>query len=132
MSKIKLIKAGKVVNDILSTNEGLAEIVGTKIYPIGIISGEPQYPYIVFERMNLILSDTKDYTPYGERCWIKIYCFDKKYNNVIDLADKVVDIMLHLQGTYDDIAISNISFVGVEEAMNNDAFVEILTFDMQI
>lgn len=127
---LELIKAGRAIADILTHDETVTTYVNSRIYPVFEKRGTT-YPYIIFSRGDIVQQGTKDYTPYGASCYVNIYVYSEDYSNVVDIACAVYDALIHRQGTYGTIKISDVKFVSMDEAYTttaNDIYVESMTF----
>lgn len=127
---LELIKAGRVVADILTHDETVKSYVNSRIYPVFEKRGTT-YPYVIFSRGDIVQQGTKDYRPYSSSCYVNIYVYSEDYGNAIDIACAVYDALIHRQGTYNGIRISDVRFVSMDEAYTttaNDIYVESMTF----
>lgn len=127
---LELIKAGKVVSNILLNDSNVNALVGNKIYPVFEKQGTT-YPYIIFSRGDVVQEGTKDYIPYCESCYVNIYIYSEQYSMGLDIASAVYDALVHKSGTYNNINISDIRMTSMDEAYvttANDIYVESMTF----
>lgn len=124
---MKSLSIGKAIYTILSSNEELTEILGdNKIFPL-IVNTDTQFPFIVYKRIGVNVLETKDKFIAQESVTVQLIVVANKYNQGVDIADKVATILYKARGTYNNINIVDASIEDIDEEFNEDAFTQILT-----
>lgn len=130
MAKLRTssLKIGRVIN------EELKNILPT--FPIIADKGTP-YPFAVYKRNSLSLSNTKDMYNHLEKASVEIVIAATTYNESVELAQAVKVRLENLAGkfetkTEDAITIDDCALVSASENWMNDAYVQTLIFDFDI
>lgn len=118
---------GKAVFKILSDNSEVAAIVGKRIYPETATQRET-FPYITYEETDVTPPLTKDVES-QVFVTVQINCYDKRgrsgggYATLADLANKVIDALYGVTGTYANEVIQMSQYLSSDdlsfEAENN-------------
>ena len=103
----------------------------TKVYPLVADMGA-SYPFIVYRRSGLSHANTKDRFNYQELATVEVVVAAASYTESIQIAKQVLGRMEHTRGLYEGISISEIKLVGAEEDYIEDAFIQKLTFNIEI
>lgn len=101
------------------------------VYPLVADQGTT-YPFVVYRRASLQHSNTKDRFNYQELATVEVIVAASSYKESIMLAREVMYKMEHTRGKYDDISISEIKLINAEEDYIEDAFIQKLTFNVEI
>lgn len=117
------LEVGKAIYKIL---EGIKNV-----YPLVADQGT-EYPFIVYRRVNLSHANTKDRFNYQELATVEVIVASNSYTESIELAKQVMYRLEHTRGLYNEISINEIKMVGAEEDYIEDAFIQKLTFDIEI
>lgn len=117
------LEVGKAIYKIL---EGIRNV-----YPLVADQGT-EYPFIVYRRVSLSHANTKDRFNYQELATIEVIVASSSYTESIDLAKQVMYRLEHTRGIYNEISINEIKLVGAEEDYIEDAFIQKLTFEIEI
>lgn len=117
------LQIGKAIKTILRDIDN--------VYPLVADEGT-SYPFIIYRRANLTPSSTKDRYNYKELASIQIIVASNEYQNSIDVAELVRDKMEHTRGIYNELNIGDIILMNADENYIEDAFVQTLTFNIEI
>lgn len=101
------------------------------VYPLVADQGT-EYPFVVYRRANLSHTNTKDRFNYQELATVEIVVAANNYTESVELAKQVMYRLEHTRGLYNNISINEIKMVGAEEEFIEDAFVQKLTFEVEI
>lgn len=102
-----------------------------KVYPLVADEGTT-FPFIVYRRTGLQPANTKDRFNYSELATMELIVAAESYLDSIMLAEQVKDILEHTRGTYNNIKIGEINLISADEDYLEDAFVQKLTFNIEI
>lgn len=103
----------------------------TEVYPL-VADKETNYPFIVYRRSGLTHANTKDRFNYQELATVEVAVAGSTYQQALQIAKQVLGRMEHTRGLYEGISISEIKLVGAEEDYIEDAFIQKLTFEVEI
>lgn len=101
------------------------------VYPLVADQGT-EYPFVVYRRVNLSHANTKDRFNYQELATVEVIVATNNYTESIELAKQVMYRLEHTRGLYNEISINEIKMVGAEEEYIEDAFIQKLTFEIEI
>lgn len=120
------LQIGKAIYTILSDNNI------KKVYPL-IADQGTTYPFIVYKRRSLEAADTKDRFNYQEIAVVDIIIAAEKYDESIELAEKVKNILEHKRGTYNNISIDDIFLIDADEDfLEPNIFIQKITIKILI
>lgn len=117
------LQIGKAIKTILSGID--------KVYPLVADKGTT-YPYVVYRRSNLYPSSTKDRYSYREMATIDMLVAANSYDESINLAEQVKCKMEHTRGKFNGFSIGDITLVNADEDFIEDAFLQRLSFQIEI
>ena len=117
------LQIGKAIKTILSGID--------KVYPLVADEGTT-YPFVVYRRSGLYPSTTKDRYSYREMATVEVIVAAATYPDSITLAEKVKGKLEHTRGKYNDITVGDILLVNADEDYLEDAFIQKLTFQIEI
>lgn len=118
------LQIGKVIKNLLLSNERLKSYIGDKVYPL-IADTSTTYPFIIYRRSAIVNSSTKDDT--DESVNVEIYIVCDKYDQSISIAELVRSTLEHRKGNFEDLYIDDIIITDASESYEGDAFVQYLT-----
>lgn len=101
------------------------------VYPLVADQGT-EYPFVIYRRVSLQHSNTKDRFNYQELATVEVVVASNTYTESIELAKQVMYRLEHTRGIYNDISINEIKLTDAEEEYIEDAFVQKLTFTIEI
>ena len=136
---IQSILIGKAIYTILSNDEYISqkltgkvdEIYKLKVYPL-IANSNTTYPYITYKKNNIQSSGTKDGISF-DTVSFSISVTDINYNSSCDIANKIREIFERQEFNFNNgFRIHDINLTGVDELWNDEAFVQILTFECRV
>ena len=119
---MKNFQIGKEINRLLKNNVlGL----GDKVFPL-VANPNTTFPFLVYRRIGFQPRSNKDYL--GEMITIEINIASEKYEESVDIANRVADI---LQGQQTDL-IEDIQMVQVYEMYLQDTYIQNLQFRIEL
>ena len=118
---------GKAINSLLRANEELLSAVGQKIYPI-VAEVSTTYPFIIYRRSSLTPASNKDQQ--AEAIYLDVFVVTERYATGVDIAELVRTALE--RGNYSDTKIQDIKLVNASEDFLDDAFIQNLTFKIDI
>ncbi len=101
------------------------------VYPLVADQGTT-YPFVIYRRTSLQHSNTKDRYNYQELATVEVVVASNKYEESVMLAREVMYKLEHTRGLYNDISISEIKLISAEEDYIEDAYIQKLTFNIEI
>ena len=119
------LQIGKVIYQILNGN-GI-----NKVFPLVADEGTT-FPFVVYRRTGLMPASTKDRFNYSELAAIDILVASADYESGNALAITIKDLLEHTRGTYGNINVGDIYLVDASEDYIEDAFIQKLTFNIEI
>ena len=116
----------KKIYQALSLDDNIVKIVGQNIFPL-IAESNTEYPFIVYKRMSINPTYTKDWLTY-EDVDVEIVCVSDKYFQAVELASEVRDLFEGIKG--DGILQTKLSYVN--EDFISDAYIQRLGFSFRM
>lgn len=123
------ISIGEAVNDLLTSDRALVSAV-TKIFPV--VTDKAELPYIAYRRARTEQVSVKGYRTGAETVAVQVNCYAASYEQSINIAEAVRQILDGIQYDKDGIVVRSSLMSGSEEAWENDAFVQKLTFELKV
>lgn len=124
------LQTGKAINALLSANEEVKRMVGDRIYPL-VSKVDCEFPFIVYQRMSVVPSYTKDGLIAEEQNY-NITVLADTYAESVELADAVRDALELERGTFVGQRIRNIKLTSVNESWASDTYVQELNFTLEL
>lgn len=103
----------------------------TSVYPV-VCDKDTNFPFIIYRRTGLTHANTKDRFSYQELATVEVVVAGSTYQQSLQIAKQVLGRMEHTRGLYEGISISEIKLVNAEEDYIEDAFIQRLTFQIEI
>ena len=122
------LQIGKVIKNLLLSNEQLVNYIGDKVYPL-IADNSTTYPFIIYRRSAIVNSSTKDDA--DESVNVEIYIVSDTYEKSISIAEEVRKSVEHRKGKFEDLYIDDIIISDASESYEGDAFVQYLTITIK-
>ena len=123
-----MINIGKAIYTLLSSNTSLTNIVSAnKIQPL-VLAENTILPAIVYER-NFTTEGNKD--SYTSTNTIDITTLSNYYDESINIALLIEDILSGYEGTASGINIINSRLIAGDETIVEDVFLQKLTFSIK-
>ena len=120
---MKNFKVGKELVNILSGSSAVTQALGNKIFPLVAVPNTT-FPFMVYRRSYYTPANNKDYE--GEKVGVEIVICAPRYEDGVDIADKVATAVNHARtNMIDDINITNISENYVEDTFTQQVNIEI-------
>lgn len=123
-----MIKLNDAIYNLLTSDTGLTEIVSNRVYPL-ILEQNTDLPAIVITR-----SSDNDYTNDGNYVFksiINIAALSSTYNQSIDIAEKIDDIINFYKGEVSGINIVDCRLIDINEKYQDEAYVQELSYEMK-
>ena len=117
------LQIGKTIKTILNGID--------KVYPLVADEGTT-FPFVIYRRSALTPSSTKDRYNYKELATVEVIVAASTYQDSIEVAEKVRGKMEHTRGKYGDFSIADIILINADENYIEDAFIQTLTFNIEI
>lgn len=120
-----MINIGTSIKSIL-TDDSLNSLLGSddRICPI-LMPEEMDYPFVVYRTTGLNTDNNKDNSVDVDIVTIIVVAVD--YDNCVEIATKVRDLM----ELYNDDKINDVKMTNRQEEQSSDAFLQIMTFDVE-
>lgn len=120
---MKNFKVGKELVSILHGSSAVTQALGNKIFPLVAVPNTT-FPFMVYRRSYYTPENNKDYE--GEKVGVEIVICATRYEDGVDIADKVATAVNHARtNMIDDINITNISENYVEDTFTQQVNIEI-------
>ena len=123
------LSAGAIIRDILLTDEEVKKRTN-KVFPIAIDNA--QLPYILYRRASLSHDATKQGLPGADTIIVEVVCYTAKYAEGIELAEAVRNALDYAQAKKQGLSMRSCMLVDSEEAYDDDAFIQHLSFQVRI
>ena len=128
MAKTSL-SAGIIIRDILSRDADVNQIA-TKVFPV--VTDKALLPYVAYRRARLDHKPVKTGMPGADTAIIEINCYGKTYEESITLAEAVRAALDNVQAEKSGLKMRSCYLSDGEEFYEDDAYVQGLTFSVQI
>ena len=124
---MKNFKIGKEIVTILSGSSDVTDALGNKIFPLVAVPNTT-FPFMVYRRSYYTPANNKDYE--GEKVGVELVIAATKYEDGVDIADKVATAINHARTTMiDDVIITNIKEDFIEETFTQQINLEVTLRD---
>lgn len=123
------LSAGVIIRDILSKDAEVGRLA-KKVFPV--VTDSAQLPYIAYRRSRLEHNPAKAQLPGADTVLIEINCYADTYEASIALAESVRAALDYAKGEKDGLFMRSCTLSDGEEFYDDDAFVQSLTFRVQI
>lgn len=120
---MKNFKVGREIVTILSGASDVVEALGNKIFPLVAVPNTT-FPFMVYRRSYYTPANNKDYE--GEKVGVEVIICATKYEDGVDIAEKVATALNHARTTMiDDVNITNIKEDYVEDTFTQQINLEV-------
>ena len=109
----------------------LAQAGITNAHAIVAEENTPQ-PFAVYRRASLSVDDTKDRLAQTQHSMLSVQVVSMDYQSGLLLADSIADALTGKQGTFEGVAIGDITLSDASEMYNETSYLQDLTFDITI
>lgn len=123
------LNAGVIIRDILINDADVSRIA-TKVFPV--VTDKATLPYVAYRRSRLEHNPTKAKNPGADTVQIDINCYAATYQESVELAEAVRAALDYAQGEKDGLVMRSCILTDGEELYEDDAYVQSLTFKVQI
>ena len=128
MAKTSL-SAGAVIRGILIADTDVMRIA-KKVFPV--VTDKAELPYVAYRRSRLEHNPTKAKNPGADTVQIDINCYAATYEKSIELAEAVRAALDNVKGEKSGLTMRSCYLSDGEEFYEDDAYVQGLTFNVQI
>ncbi len=123
------LSAGALIRSMLLQDPEVAARTG-KIFPV--ITDRADLPYILYRRASLQALPQKQGRPGSDEIQIEVVCFTARYSEGVELAEAVRAALDYTRAEHDGQVMRGCYLSDAEEAYENDAFIQQLTFTIKI
>lgn len=127
---IKSLLIGKLLFELLSTDEGLHARVHDRIFP-QIAKNDARFPFIVFTRDSVLPKYCKDGNMEDD-VTVSVKIYSSNYDEGCEIAQMVRDRIDLKKGQDDTFVVNQIHMTSASESWIEDTFVQTLTFTMRV
>ena len=108
----------------------LSQIEGVKSYPL-VADNDAKLPFIVYKRVNLESSGSKD-GYYEDKVTMEVVVVTDKYYRGIELANQVRELLEVQRTEYNSMEINDTLLTLATEDYSNNAFVQRMQFSINV
>lgn len=123
------LSVGAIVRDILINDADVSSRV-TKVFPV--VTEKATLPYIAYRRSRTEHNPTKAKNPGADTVQLDLLCFTATYGDGIELAEAVRAALDYKQAEKDGLVMRSCTFAGGEEYYEDDAYVQELSFKINV
>lgn len=123
------LSAGAVIRDLLLGSAAVTALTD-KVYPVA--TDTALLPYVIYRRSALEHNPTKAGQPGADTVQIEVACYAKTYAESVALAEAVRSALDYAQGASGGVKMRSCTLSDSEEAWQDDAFLQLLTFSARI
>ena len=109
----------------------LADADITNVHAIVAEENTPQ-PFAVYRRASLSVDGTKDRLLQTQHATLSVQVVSMDYQSGLLLADSITDALVGKAGTFEGVAIGDITLTDAAEMYNETSYLQDLTFDITI
>ncbi len=109
----------------------LADADITNVHAIVAEENTPQ-PFAVYRRASLSVDGTKDRLLQTQHATLSVQVVSMDYQSGLLLADSITDALVGKAGTFEGVAIGDITLTDAAEMYNETSYLQDLTFDIII
>lgn len=124
------LQASNYIIDILKQDDDLMNMVKGRIYPVMVTDGT-DFPFILVIRTSNYEHDSKD-NIYSDVVTVTVAIQTRKYDQGIDIAQAVRNILEKKKFETDNYYIPQIKLRSMSEGYQSKVFVQILDFEVTI
>lgn len=121
------LSIGKVVYNILSSDNNLKKIIGDKIYPL-IADEGTTFPFVIYSRIGIDQQSSKDSTDDEIRVLVQVATTN--YQQSVEIAELIRSTLEHWTGTINNLYIEDIILEDASEDWLDDSFIQNLNFNI--
>lgn len=121
---------GEVLNDLLTNDEELANIIGNKVFPLVATEGTT-FPFIVYERLNDSSKGCKD-GYHEDTVTFSITILSETYLQSIQVAQLVRGILERLRIKTETLVINDCHVTSISEKYQDNIYTQIINFTAKI
>lgn len=123
------ISSGLVVYKLLSEDREVSGMV-TKIFPVA--TDKAECPYVVFRAKESEQQRVKNPIKPDDTVLLEVCCCAKEYEESVALAEAVRGALDRRRGETEGVTMRSCLFTDREETYEDDAYVQVLTFEIKV
>lgn len=125
----KVFEIGKVINQILTSDDAVKGWLGNKVYPLVADKGTT-FPFLIYRRSSITPADTKEGI-YTTSAYYSVSIVAESYKDSVSIAKAVARALTSVRGVVQGINVLRITLMQPNEYWDNE-FVQELTFKIDI
>ena len=126
---INTLNIGKYVHAVLTRDEQLQALIGSKVYPL-VADNDTKFPFVVYKRVSVIASNNKDIY-HQDDATVEINIITDRYSTGVQIASLIRSILEKRNVEFEDMCITDCILSQASEEYE-DGFVQKLQFQMTI
>jgi len=123
------LSAGAIIRNILLQSDEVVQHTNN-IYPV--VTDKAVLPYIVYRRAALEHEPTKTKQPGADTVQMDVVCYTATYAEGVELAEAVRAALDYAEGEKDGLVMRSCTLTDSEESYEDDAFMQLLSFNVKI
>lgn len=124
------LQVGKIIYSAITSDTELNSVLNNRIYPL-VAPNDTELPFVVYNRTNVYSTNhTKDGW-LNEDCSFQISVVSNKYEESIELADKVRELFENCTISTSSLSITNVRLTSSNEMFNEDEYIQNLYFECE-
>ena len=122
------LSAGEIIRAVL-TSDPEVTARAKKVYPV--VEDTAELPYVVYRRTQLEQGQVKGRRG-NDNVTIEVLCYTKGYTEGVELAEAVRDALDNKTAESDGLVMRSCYLTGSEEAWQDDAYLQVLVFNVKM
>lgn len=124
-----ILSAGELIRQTLTINADVSAITN-KVFPV--VTDKATLPYVLYRRVSMEQQPNKGGWSYADVAQIEVICFAATYSGSVQLAEAVRGALDGAQISGDGLVLRSCYLSDSEEAWQDDAFVQAMTYTIKI
>lgn len=123
------LSAGAIIRAVLLENAEVAARTN-KIFPV--VTDSAELPYILYRRAALETNPQKEGAPGADEIEMEVLCYSARYGESVEMAEAVRAALDFTTAEHEGQRMRSCYLADSEEAYQDDAFVQMLSFKVKI
>jgi hypothetical protein len=123
------LSAGEIIRAVLLENAEVAART-SKIFPV--VTDSAELPYILYRRAALVANPQKQGQPGADEIEMEVLCYSARYGESVEMAEAVRAALDFSTAEHEGQRMRSCYLADSEEAYQDDAFVQMLSFKVKI
>lgn len=123
---INTLNIGKYIYHVLTNSNDIK----CKVYPL-VADNDAKFPFIVYRRINLVSSASKDGV-FEDDVTVEIVVVCDKYSDSINIATTIRNLLERQSVVFDNLEINDGVLTLANEEFNNNTYIQRLQFNFKI